>query len=75
MIDLKLNGIGNRCVHKKQEKNNMCNYCGNEYILWRYLILLSRLNKGISFHAVVAFGLGKDLLSKSVLGHCDGPPR
>ena len=25
---------------------------------------------GISFHAVVVFGLGKNLLSKSVLGHC-----
>ena len=26
---------------------------------------------GISFHAVVVFGLGKDLLLKSVLGHCE----
>ena len=26
---------------------------------------------GISFHAVVVFGLGKDLLFKSVLGHYD----
>ena len=25
---------------------------------------------GISFHAVVAFGLGKDFLFKSALGHC-----
>ena len=25
---------------------------------------------GISFHAVVVFGLGKDLLFKSVLRHC-----
>ena len=25
---------------------------------------------GITFHAVVVFGLGKDLLFKSVLGHC-----
>ena len=25
---------------------------------------------GISFHAVVVFDLGKDLLFKSVLGHC-----
>ena len=25
---------------------------------------------GISFHAVVVFGLGKDLLFKSVLGRC-----
>ena len=30
---------------------------------------------GISFHAVVVFGLGKDLLFKSVVGHCvvNGP--
>ena len=27
---------------------------------------------GISFHAVVVFGLGKNLLFKSVLGHCEG---
>ena len=26
---------------------------------------------GINFHAVVVFGLGKNLLFKSVLGHCD----
>ena len=26
---------------------------------------------GISFHAVVVFGLGKNLLSKSILGRCD----
>ena len=25
---------------------------------------------GIGFHSVVVFGLGKDLLFKSVLGHC-----
>ena len=26
---------------------------------------------GISFHAVVVFGLGKNILFKSVLGRCD----
>ena len=26
---------------------------------------------GISFHAVVVFGLGKNLLFKSMLGRCD----
>ena len=26
---------------------------------------------GISFHAVIVFGLGKNLLFKSVLGHCE----
>jgi hypothetical protein len=28
---------------------------------------------GISFHAVVVFGLGKNLLFKSILGRCDSP--
>ena len=27
---------------------------------------------GISFHAVVVFGLGKNLLFKSILGRCEG---
>ena len=26
---------------------------------------------GISFHAVVVFGLGKNLLSKTILGNCE----
>ena len=26
---------------------------------------------GVSFHAVVVFGLGKNLLFKSILGRCD----
>ena len=26
---------------------------------------------GISFHAVVVFGVGKNLLSKSILGRCE----
>jgi hypothetical protein len=26
---------------------------------------------GISFHAVIVFGLGKNILFKSVLGHCE----
>ena len=29
---------------------------------------------GISFHAVVVFGLGKNLLFKSILGRCEVPP-
>ena len=28
---------------------------------------------GVGFHAVVVFGLGKNLLFTSVLGHCDSP--
>ena len=26
---------------------------------------------GISFHAMVVFGIGKNCLFKSILGHCD----
>ena len=26
---------------------------------------------GVSFHAVIVFGLGKNLLFKSILGRCD----
>ena len=29
---------------------------------------------GISFHAVIVFGLDKNFLFKSVLGHCEGLP-
>ena len=41
--------------------------------LWRGISILAHLRPmGVSFHAVVAFGLGKNLLFKSVLGHCVG---
>ena len=36
----------------------------------RFQFLLNLDIWGISFHAVVIFSLGKDLLFKSVLGHC-----
>ena len=35
---------------------------------FQFLLILDLL--GVSFHAVVVVGLGKDLLFKSVLGHC-----
>ena len=35
---------------------------------FQYLLILDLW--GISFHAVVVFGLGKKLLFKSILGHC-----
>ena len=38
-------------------------------MLWDPLLLFLDL-WGINFHAVVVFGIGKDLLFKSVLGHC-----
>ena len=36
---------------------------------FQFLFILDLL--GISFHAEVVFGLGKKLLFKSVLGHCE----
>ena len=36
---------------------------------FQFLLILDLC--GISFHAVVVIGLGKDLLFKPVLGHCD----
>ena len=38
--------------------------------MWGISILADFRPMGISFNAVVVVGLGKDLLSKSVLGHC-----
>ena len=39
--------------------------------MWGFQFLLILDIWGISFHAVVVFGLGKNLLFKSVLGHCE----
>ena len=38
--------------------------------MWGFQLLLILDPWGISFHAIVVFGLGKNLLFKSVLGHC-----
>ena len=38
-------------------------------VRFQFLLILDLW--GISFHAVVVFGLGKNLLFKSALGHCD----
>ena len=38
--------------------------------MWRFQFLLILDLLVVSFHAVAVFGLGKDLLLKSVLGHC-----
>ena len=63
-----------------------CNYCKAVFILvkisflknlcsgtqcggFQFLLILDLW--GIRFHAVVVFGLGKNLLFKSVLGHCE----
>ena len=39
--------------------------------MWGFQFLLILDLWGLSFHAVIVFGLGKNLLSKSVLGHCE----
>ena len=46
---------------------NLCSgtQCGG----FQFLLMLDLW--GISFHAMVVFGLGKNLLFKSALGHCD----
>ena len=41
--------------------------------MWGILILADFRPLGISFHSVIVFGLGKNLLFKSVLGHCESP--
>ena len=41
-----------------------------ENILWGFHFLLNLDLLGVSFHAAVVFGLGKDFLFKSTLGHC-----
>ena len=38
--------------------------------MWGISILADYRPMGISFHAVVVFGLGKKILFKSALGHC-----
>ena len=49
-------------THFTQEKSSQCR---------GFQILLILDQWVISFHAMVLFGLGKNLLSKSVLGRCD----
>ena len=39
--------------------------------MWGISILADFRPMGISFHTVAVFGLGKNLLFKSVLGHCE----
>ena len=55
------------CISKNRFLKNLCigTQCGG----FQFMLILDLL--GIGFHAVVVFGLGKDLLFKSVLGHCD----
>ena len=64
-----------KCTHckavfvlvKKQFLKNLCTgtQCGG----FQFLLILDLW--GISFHAAVVFGLGKDFLFKYALGHCD----
>ena len=46
---------------------NLCN--GTQCWGFQFLLILDLW--GVSFHAAVVLGLGKDFLFKSALGHCD----
>ena len=48
---------------------HLCSGCGTQCGGFQFLLILELW--AISFHALVVFGLGKDLLFKSVLGHCE----
>jgi hypothetical protein len=45
---------------------NLCS--GTQHGGFQFLLILDLW--GINFHAMIVFGLGKNLLFKSVLGHC-----
>ena len=53
-------------ISKNQFLKNLCT--GTHRGWFQFLLILDLW--GITFNAVVVFGLGKDLLFKSVLGHC-----
>ena len=57
------------CISKNQFLKNLCS--GTHRGGFKFLQILDLW--GISFHAVVVFGLGKNLLFKSILGLCDLP--
>ena len=54
------------CISKNQFLKNLCSgtQCGG----FQFLLILDLW--GISFHVVVVFALGKNLLFKFALGHC-----
>ena len=63
------------CTIKNQFLKNLCSRThrgGFQFLLVLYLWVIVCLSKSqvISFHAVIAFGLGKNILFKSILGHC-----
>ena len=56
-------------LSKNQFLKNLCS--GTKCRGFRFLLILDIW--GISFNAVVEFGLGKNLLFKSMLGRCVSP--
>ena len=58
------------CLSKNQFLKSL--YSGTYHGGFQFLLILDLWD--ISFHAVIVFGLGKNLLFKSVLGHCDMQP-
>ena len=55
------------CISKNQFLKNLTS--GTHRRGFQFLLILDLW--GISIHALVVFGLGKNLLFKCVLGHCD----
>ena len=55
------------CIGKNRFLKNLCigTQCGG----FQFMLILDLLGIGFGFHAVVVFGLKKDLLFKSVLRH------
>ena len=55
------------CINKNQFLKNLCR--GTHRGGFQFLLILDLW--GIGFHAVIVFGLGQNLLFKSILGRCD----
>ena len=53
-------------ISKNQFLKNLFN--GTQWEGFQFLLVLNLW--GVTFHAAVVFGLGKDFLFKSTLGHC-----
>ena len=54
------------CISKNKFLKNLCS--GTHRRGFQFLLILDLWV--ISFHTVIVFGLGKNLLFKSILGHC-----
>ena len=57
------------CISKNQLVKNL--FSGTHHGGFQFVLILDLWS--ISFHAVIVFGLGKNILFKSVLGQCALP--